>query len=67
MITIDCRGLSCPEPVMLTKKALKENNEINVLVDSRVPVENISRYARAVGIEPEISQRDGEWTIKLRK
>lgn len=67
MTVVDCRGLSCPEPVILTKKALKENPEIQVLVDNRVPVENISRYARALGIEPAVQENNGEWTLTLKK
>lgn len=67
MEVVDCRGLSCPEPVVLTKKALKKNNEIEVIVDNRVPMENISRYARAIGIEPVVSQEGDEWTLRLRK
>lgn len=67
MQVVDCRGLSCPEPVILTKKALNEKNEIQVLVDNRVPMENISRYARAIGIEPVITEKDGEWIIVLKR
>ena len=67
MFVVDCKGLSCPEPVILTKKALKENNEIQVIVDNRVPLENISRYAKAVGITPVVEERDGTWTINLKK
>ncbi len=66
-MVVDCRGLSCPEPVVLTKKALKDNKEIEVLVDNRVPMENISRYAKAVGIDPIIEEKSGEWTILLKK
>ncbi|MBO5770682.1 MAG: sulfurtransferase TusA family protein [Spirochaetales bacterium] len=67
MKKIDCRGLSCPEPVIMTKRALKEDSEVAVTVDSRVPMENISRFARALGIEPVIVESDGEWTLTLKK
>ena len=67
MVIVDCKGLSCPEPVIRTKKALKENSEIQVIVDNRVPLENISRYAKAVGVTPKVEERDGEWTITLKK
>ena len=46
MIEVDCRGLSCPEPVVRTKKALKDNAEIDVIVDNRASLENVKRYAR---------------------
>ena len=67
MEVVDCRGLSCPEPVVMTKKALKKNSEIEVIVDNRVPMENISRFARAMGIEPIVSQEGEEWKLILKK
>ena len=67
MKKIDCRGLSCPEPVIMTKRALKEDSEVVVTVDNRVPMENISRFARALGINPDVVEADGEWTIALKK
>lgn len=67
MKNIDCRGLSCPEPVIMTKRALKEDSEVTVIVDSRVPMENISRFARALNIEPVVVEKDGEWIITLIK
>lgn len=67
MLKIDCRGLSCPEPVIKTKKALRESDEVLVTVDNRVPVENITRFAKAVGINPIVEEKDGEWTLLLKK
>ena len=67
MRIIDCKGLSCPEPVIMTKKALKEEKEIVVLVDSRVPMENISRFAGAIGAELEVKESEGEWSLTLRR
>ncbi len=68
MKEIDCRGLSCPEPVINTKRALKENPEgVVVLVDNRVPLENVSRFASAVGYNASSTEKDGEWTITIKK
>ena len=43
--TVDARGLACPQPVLLTKKAIGENEEVTVLVDNDIAVENIRRLA----------------------
>ncbi len=68
MKEIDCRGLSCPEPVINTKRALKESpSGCVVLVDNRVPLENISRFASAMGYNSSSEEKDGEWTITIRK
>ncbi len=68
MKEIDCRGLSCPEPVINTKRALNESPDgVVVLVDNRVPLENISRFASAMGYNSSSVEKDGEWTITIRK
>jgi selenium metabolism protein YedF len=44
-VTVDARGLACPQPVLLAKKAIAENEEVTVLVDNDIAVENIRRLA----------------------
>jgi tRNA 2-thiouridine synthesizing protein A len=58
--TIDARGLSCPQPVILTMNEIKKvkKGEIVILVDTDTSKENVSRAATAQGwtlkgIEPE--------------
>lgn len=62
MIEIDVRGLSCPIPVVKTKKAVEANqNEIIVvLVDSAVAGENVSRLATNIGYKVKIENGAGE-------
>ena len=43
MNELDARGYSCPEPVLMTKAALKKGVPLKVLVDSMTPVQNITR------------------------
>ena len=49
--TVDARGLSCPQPAMLTRRALQTFNEgiIAVLVDSGTARENVARLAEKAG------------------
>lgn len=51
MIEIDVRGLSCPLPVVKILKAINEhpNDELVVLVETRVTGENMSRMAQSKG------------------
>ena len=50
MNQIDARGYSCPEPVLMTKKALQElGKPLAVLVDSPTPLQNITRFAQNAG------------------
>jgi len=58
--TVDARGLSCPQPVILTMNEIKKvkKGEIVILVDTDTSKENVSRAATSQGwtlkrIEPE--------------
>jgi len=44
-ITVDARGLACPQPLIMAKKAIEENERVTVLVDNDAAVENIRRLA----------------------
>lgn len=50
---IDTRGLSCPTPVIMVQKALRAGASLplEVLSDSRVSVENITRFAHSQGCQ----------------
>jgi TusA-related sulfurtransferase len=49
--TVDARGLSCPQPVILALDEMKRlgSGEIAVLVDTEVSLENVSRAAASRG------------------
>lgn len=61
MAQIDTRGMSCPQPVLMTKKALEVNSaEVTVLVDSKTARSNVERYLNSTGYTINTSQLDGE-------
>ena len=68
--TVDARGLSCPQPVMLTSKAIKKLNKgiIEVLVDSGTARDNISRVGKNSGWAVTVEdQPEGSYRIVLEK
>ena len=65
--TVDACGLSCPEPVLRLKQVIGEAEEIELLVDSRVCVENCSRFARAKGFRVEVKGERGQYVLTLTK
>ena len=68
MTTIDARGLSCPEPVMLISRAMKSGeNAYEIKVDNRVSRENVTRYAEHQGYKVDVAETDGEFTLTIRK
>ena len=69
-VTIDARGLSCPQPGIMTMGEIKGGveKEINVLVDSEASKENVSRAAVSQGCKVVDVSRDGEeYTISLAR
>jgi selenium metabolism protein YedF len=69
MNEIDARGLACPQPVIMTKKALEEieEGEVVAIVDNITARENVSRLAKNFNYEYEISEDQGCHYIKIRK
>jgi len=46
---VDARGLACPQPVVLARKAMQQHGEFVVLVDDAVARENVKKLAEAQG------------------
>lgn len=64
MNEIDARGYSCPEPVLMTKRALSKGLPLKVLVDSNTPLQNITRFAANAGHKVD-SRQVGEEEYEL--
>ncbi len=60
--TVDARGLSCPQPVLMTMDEIKKvvKGEIVVLVDTDTSKENVSRAAQSKGWLVQAVQEEGE-------
>lgn len=68
MKEIDARGLACPQPVILAKKAIEEGlQEFAVLVDSDSAKENVSRLAQKMGFEIETREENGHHRLLATK
>lgn len=59
MYYINAKGLVCPKPVIMAKKALKEHREISIDVDNEMSSENLQKMAKVMGLSCEVSQ-DGD-------
>lgn len=68
MNKIDARGLSCPEPVVMIRKAMMTNeNEYVMMVDNVTSRENVTRYAEHQGYKVTVSEENGEFTLSMKK
>lgn len=59
MKTIDAMGKVCPVPVIMMKKALRENNgvdDITIKVDNEVSTQNLTKLATQMNIKSEIKK-----------
>ncbi|GAB6280117.1 MAG: sulfurtransferase TusA family protein [Thermovirga sp.] len=68
--TVDARGLSCPQPVVETKKAMnaQAGGTIMVLVDTVTSRENVSRLGRNQGWDVSIEElSEGGYKVVLKK
>ena len=65
---IDARGLSCPEPVIMIRKAMASNDsEYEMIVDNNVSKENVTRYATHQGYTVDVTESDGEYQLSIKK
>ena len=68
--TIDARGLSCPQPVLLTLEAIKagDANEMTILVDNETAKENVSRATTSKDwTVAGISEEEGIFHIAIKR
>jgi selenium metabolism protein YedF len=66
---IDCRGLSCPEPVLQVKAALEALTEgvLSVLVDNPASRENVKRFAESQGCAVQVAEEGTGWRLDVAK
>ncbi len=63
MKVVDARGLSCPEPIMLTNEALKKADEVKVLVDEAHQKTNVEKFAKEKGKSTTATDKGGYFEI----
>lgn len=70
MKIIDAMGLACPRPVILTKKAIREENldEVTVKVDNEIATENLAKMGKQLGFTAEVKTNSKtDYEVYLKK
>ncbi len=71
MKVVDNRGLSCPQPVINTKRALEslsvEDAGLISIVDNLVARENVMKFARSQGYLAESTEDAGVYRVTISK
>ena len=64
---LDVCGLSCPEPVLRLQEALKTNNEVELITDSKNAKNNCADFAEKNGYKVEFSISNGVYRGVIKK
>ena len=65
---IDARGFSCPEPVIMAKKALSsKEDKYDMMVDNKVSLENVTRFAEYNGYEVTYEMIEEDYKLTITK
>lgn len=68
MKELDARGLSCPEPVVMIRKAMtSKENAYQMVVDNVTAKENVTRYAQHQGYQVSVQEADSEYRLSITK
>jgi tRNA 2-thiouridine synthesizing protein A len=66
--TVDARGLSCPQPVILARKAIQAGEfPIEVLVETVTSRENVRRAAEKLGCQVAVEEMGDEFKLTISK
>lgn len=65
---VDARGLSCPQPVILSQKAIQGGEfPIEVFVDTVTSRENVRRMAERLGCRVEVVEIDDDFKLIISR
>jgi selenium metabolism protein YedF len=65
--TVDARGLACPQPVILSRKAMAEATQVVTLVDNATSLTNVSRMAQKAGWTVAVAEDDGGFRLEMTR
>ncbi len=68
MKQIDTRGLSCPQPIILVTKEIRNSKEnFEILVDSEVTKENLERTLNQFKLKYQITYENNEIKFNVQR
>lgn len=66
MNTVDTKGLTCPQPLIMLKEALlgiKAGEKITIYTDNDTSLKNLVSYLKDQGVEPEVTTKGKVHTV----
>ncbi len=64
---VDCRGLSCPQPVIETKQALEKSKRVTIICDNSAARDNVARFGQSQGGSVTIDEKKDGIYITIEK
>jgi tRNA 2-thiouridine synthesizing protein A len=65
---VDARGFSCPQPVIMTRRAIQEGQfPIEVLVETVTSRENVRRASEKLGCQVKVEEMGEEFKLTITK
>ncbi|MBO8183373.1 MAG: sulfurtransferase TusA family protein [Archaeoglobus sp.] len=64
---LDCKNLSCPFPLTMSKLALKKVDELEVITNNPPSAKDIPELLSKQGYQVEVNRKNGLWRIYIRK
>ena len=64
---VDCRGLSCPQPVIQTKQALEKTGKVTIIVDNPAARDNVARFGQSQAGTVTIDEKNDGIYITIEK
>jgi len=66
--TVDARGLSCPQPVILARQAIAQDQfPFQVLVDTGTSRDNVARMAQSAECKVNVEAKGQEFVVTISK
>jgi len=62
---LDARDLACPQPVILTRKAMAKAAELVIIVNSETSRDNVQRMAEKAGRKVAVEQKEGDFHLHI--
>ncbi len=68
MNKINTCGMSCPQPVLMTKKALEQSPKgADIIVDNNTAKENVQRFLKHSGYSISVKEEGDIFILEARK
>ena len=65
---VNAKGLACPQPVVLAKKAIESHEQVMVIVDNDAALENVKRLGTKLDCDVKVEKKnDGSSEIRLTR